>query len=91
MYTNMPVCYFDVARTIQPIQFADTSIQTISVPKNGKSDPFVLEYTPLGFNITADAVVTVQILNSGSFGLSILNEESVKILSGSNTSPRISF
>lgn len=86
----MPVCHFDVAKTIQPIRFADSSISSISVPKNGMSNPLIIEFTPLGFNVTADVVVTAEILNVGSFGLSIVGESS-KTLSATSRSPRIAF
>ncbi|KAL4431665.1 hypothetical protein ABPG74_017294 [Tetrahymena malaccensis] len=95
-YSTIPICNVNLVQIQQNIVFQNTN-NPFYVPKNGFSNPLIVSFQNQGFVITQDVSVTLTVLQSQTYDISVVNSSgalsttATKTISSSNTNQSIVF
>ncbi|EAS05883.1 transmembrane protein, putative (macronuclear) [Tetrahymena thermophila SB210] len=95
-YSTIPICNVNLVQIQQNIVFSNANTP-FYVPKNGYSNPLIVSFQQQGFVITQDVSVTLTVLQSSTYDISVVNSSgtlsatATKTISSSNTNQSIVF
>ncbi|KAL4508570.1 hypothetical protein ABPG72_003874 [Tetrahymena utriculariae] len=95
-YSTIPICNVNLVQIQQNIVFSNANTP-FYVPKNGYSNPLIVSFQQQGFVITQDVSVTLTVLQSSTYDISVVDSSGVlsatatKTISSSNINQSIVF